>query len=1252
MRRFIYVDDQLPQQQMTRIFAIDGHDEPAGIDLAQALRRAGVRSPLYSGERRIDNTEAVSLERALYLSPVRQAPMSRGLPRLWLIVESGPDAGRTTPLGRSAVTIGRGAGNLDLLDPQLSRQHARIESDARGVRLIEAGQEPRDLHAGDRFTLGSSTLALVEASADTSTRDGQESSWPPPRLDPGSPPRHQRAWLLLIGAIAPVALGCALAFITGYWFFLAFSALGLLTGGLQSIDHLREQRRFTRTLHRLTREHAARLATYCPSLGQAALDALHAGPPTAASPHPARERANSGLLEPLRLGTARIVAPIELPQAGRAPRLPQCQGPAVISLRPGLSARATGAASWAILTRLLALAANGNIALSIDTDLAVPLEVATVPGVIPLADLTAPGASTTLLAVRVTGSQARPSSDFLGAQISVDLAGSAAPAWDIMTAPGSDETYPDTPSGLELDGANESTLRRVAQALALAASHRPHRQTVPDVVPLVRPANLWTETAERQLRCQVGQSANGRLELDFVTDGPHLLIAGTTGAGKSELLKTILTGLTDSYSPQEVGLFLVDFKGGATLGPFAGGPHEQAFMTDLSHESAQRMLSCLKYEVRRRERLLAETGAGDYTEFRERSAAAGNSASAFMPRLIVAIDEFRVLADELPDALADLMRIASVGRSLGIHLLLATQRPQGVVTQEMRANINTVLCLRVQSSFDAQDLVGSEAPAHLPPDRPGRGFIRRAGGSPLIFQAASTSTRNKPWQLTELTPSCDAQSIEVAPSSPSPEERLTYPATETTPRRLFSPALPEELEYLGRSHVKTLLPGAKPGLTHVALGLLDDVATQRQVPLVWSASGMPRLALVGGPLANYQQTVCRLADEICRLQKEHHLYIADGVGWLTEITASSSALPRLAGWATPEDPERVLTLLDVIEASSGGAPRVLLVTGLSSWAGALTPPQFARLDERLALLARTAESRGIALIIAGDRDLFSSRFMAVAEHRLYNRTGLGSESTMSWPKLAPTRPLPLRCIYTGPGTDSLGMTTQLLNSGSALKGRHDYPAAALPVGRCVPLPTHAVPASTTPDGVGLDLGVVAPDNRPWSWEPGHVNLILGRKGSGKSTLLQHLGARLSGLVLWAGDGSVIARSTLDRSDTTPSAAAHSDVQRPDTLLVDDADQLSPEWRARIEAWSAAGTTVILTARPAARLFTDLPLAAAARQSETGILLGARSPSDGEFWGWRVTPATPAPPGRALTMIDGELTWTQVWAPEGVENGAG
>ncbi|MDF9875345.1 FtsK/SpoIIIE domain-containing protein [Cellulosimicrobium cellulans] len=240
----------------------------------------------------------------------------------------------------------------------------------------------------------------------------------------------------------------------------------------------------------------------------------------------------------------------------------------------------------------------------------------------------------------------------------------------------------------------------------------------------------WQDAAQRDgtgLRAALGVGAGGApVTVDLVRDGPHVLVAGTTGAGKSELLQTLVTGLALGRSPAELSIALVDFKGGASFGACGLLPHVVGTVTDLDPGLAGRALAGLRSELRRRERVLAAAGATSVDELPR----------GRLPRLVVVVDEFRALADDLPDLLPGLLRVAAQGRSLGVHLVLATQRPAGAVSADVRANITLRLALRVVDAADSRDVVESPLAALVPASAPGRLVLRRGAEPPLAVQCA------------------------------------------------------------------------------------------------------------------------------------------------------------------------------------------------------------------------------------------------------------------------------------------------------------------------------------------------------------------------------------------------------------------------------------------------------------------------------------------------------------------------------------
>ena len=235
------------------------------------------------------------------------------------------------------------------------------------------------------------------------------------------------------------------------------------------------------------------------------------------------------------------------------------------------------------------------------------------------------------------------------------------------------------------------------------------------------------------IRCLLGATTEGFCDIGFTAHGPHWLLGGTTGAGKSQLLRSLILSAALRYSPERLGLILVDFKGSAGLGPLAELPHTLSLLSDFDVAAVRRALEFLRADVNRRELDLRNLGVNSYHDYLRLCASAGKTPQ--YPEVVIVVDEFRMLVESMPDAMTELMRIATIGRSLGIHLLLATQRPQGSISQDIRANIATNICLRVASAQDSYNLLGHEKAAHISASSPGAGYVSLPDGRILAFRA-------------------------------------------------------------------------------------------------------------------------------------------------------------------------------------------------------------------------------------------------------------------------------------------------------------------------------------------------------------------------------------------------------------------------------------------------------------------------------------------------------------------------------------
>lgn len=226
-------------------------------------------------------------------------------------------------------------------------------------------------------------------------------------------------------------------------------------------------------------------------------------------------------------------------------------------------------------------------------------------------------------------------------------------------------------------------------------------------------------------------SSAGPIDIDLADAGPHAVVAGVTGSGKSELLSAWILAMASGRSPDDLTFLLVDFKGGAHFEPLAALAHTVGVITDLDTASAERALASLRAEVLRRESLLRSLGAQSIDD--ERAAGA-------LPRLVVVVDEFGVVADQLPELHSLFVDLAARGRSLGIHLILCTQRVSGVVRDSVMANCPLRLCLRVTAAADSLVMIGTSGAAELPPGERGLVLVARVGEPPTLARVARSES--------------------------------------------------------------------------------------------------------------------------------------------------------------------------------------------------------------------------------------------------------------------------------------------------------------------------------------------------------------------------------------------------------------------------------------------------------------------------------------------------------------------------------
>ena len=265
------------------------------------------------------------------------------------------------------------------------------------------------------------------------------------------------------------------------------------------------------------------------------------------------------------------------------------------------------------------------------------------------------------------------------------------------------------------------------------------RRAVPDRVSLLdllelptrrrRIAERWWRPGARARRAD-RRDGRRAVHVDPGRDGPHALIAGMTGAGKSELLQTLVASLAAAHPPNRLTFLLVDYKGGAAFKDcVAAAAHGR--LRDRPRRPPRRARAGLAARrAARRERILREAGASDLAEH-GRARAAARAAG-----LVIVVDEFATLASEVPEFVDGVVDVAQRGRTLGLHLVLATQRPRGAVSDNIRANTNLRIALRVNDAAESTDVIEAPDAARIPRVAPGRAFALTGHGELHELQTA------------------------------------------------------------------------------------------------------------------------------------------------------------------------------------------------------------------------------------------------------------------------------------------------------------------------------------------------------------------------------------------------------------------------------------------------------------------------------------------------------------------------------------
>ena len=417
------------------------------------------------------------------------------------------------------------------------------------------------------------------------------------------------------------------------------------------------------------------------------------------------------------------------------------------------------------------------------------------------------------------------------------------------------------------------------------------------------------------LKAFIGQSSPDAMTLDLRTQGPHALVGGTTGAGKSEFLQAWVLGMAAQYSPDRVTFLFVDYKGGSAFADCVELPHCVGLVTDLSPHLVRRALTSLRAELHHREHLFNRKKAKDLLELEKRQD------PETPPALVLVIDEFAALAGEVPEFVDGVVDIAQRGRSLGIHLIMATQRPAGVIKDNLRANTNLRVALRMADESDSRDVVGDAVAAGFDPSIPGRGIAKTGPGRLVPFQSAyaggwtTAEVAEAEVKVAELRfgstitwesdaePESDAHDEDPGPNDQKRMVRTFIAAAAEA--RVPAPRRPW-LDELAATVAVESLP--QRGDAEIVFGLADVPERQLQVPMAF-VPDRDGAMLVYGTSGSGKSTALRTLAVGIGLRPDLGAAEVYGLDFGAGALRSLEALPHVGSIVSGDDPERVQRLL-------------------------------------------------------------------------------------------------------------------------------------------------------------------------------------------------------------------------------------------------------------------------------------------------------------------------------------------------------
>ncbi|KQY56055.1 hypothetical protein ASD11_16425 [Aeromicrobium sp. Root495] len=525
----------------------------------------------------------------------------------------------------------------------------------------------------------------------------------------------------------------------------------------------------------------------------------------------------------------------------------------------------------------------------------------------------------------------------------------------------------------------ESSVARQLSALRLTAEEM-GGEGLSDTVGLTEilgvadPAHLdlrrsWQQRALRDLlRVPIGVGTNGQtVVLDLKESahggmGPHGLVVGATGAGKSEMLRTLVSSLVIGHGPDRLALMLVDFKGGATFASMEQIPHIAGSITNLQDDLTlvDRMRDALYGEMQRRQEILKRAGnLPNVTAYQDRIDAGEDLEP--LPHLLVIVDEFSELLTAKPDFAEMFVAIGRIGRSIGVHLLLATQKLEMGKIRGLESHLSYRISLRTFSESESRDAIGVPDAFHLPPE-PGSGYLKVDTTVFDRFKAALVSSpyvppTDGPKTAVPVVPYVATNGLgawlaqQAAALEKMEMAAQAAEATATDPRAKSSvlDVICEQIETSGRDRVRPVwldpLPSRLPlgslvevgdsqpdSSCHAVLGLVDDPKHQDQFPLEWDFTGGGANLIITGSPQTGKSTLLRtmiMSMAMTYAPGAVSFYCIDfGGGSLSAL----EGVPHVASVTSRVDPERITRTVNDVRAVLNRRESLFREKGLDSMA--------------------------------------------------------------------------------------------------------------------------------------------------------------------------------------------------------------------------------------------------------------------------------------------------------------------------------